>query len=265
MIERFVSQFDACSYGPGSGFDCTCAVEAMWLFRASQGKIVTTACAVRRETHDTAGGTNLRQMQTVSVAHGITTGHLYEPTDIDAIFALVQTGRYASQLNISYAPVVGTGLDAFHGGFRGNHDIFLSGPGATPGTIRVGDPGAKGFRDWGGSLLKTAAGRLEFSNGVTLNSEYGGGKCYAYVTPADPRTTETLYAWRVIVKSPRTPVYAAPGGAVLTTLATGSGTGRLRVVNGLHWLQIVTNTGFPTSAIVGKWLHLGPTIKTNPI
>lgn len=182
FFEKFFTQFDGCTYPPGGGYNCTCASHAAWLYRASQGKIITSACAVRRETGDTVGGTNLLQMQQVSIRHGITTGRLFQPIDFDTLIRYVQTGRYGSHLNISYAPVVGKPQDAFHGGFRGNHDIFLSRAGATAGTIRVGDPGAKAYADWPISLLKTAAARLDLGNGDTL----GYSNAYAYLTPGDP-------------------------------------------------------------------------------
>lgn len=182
FYEKFVSQFDNCTYGPGSGFDCTCAAEGMFLYRASQGRIIETACAVRRETGDVVGGTNLNEMEKVSKAHGITTGRVYQPVDFATIIRYVETGRYGAILQILYAPVVGTSHDAFHGNFRGNHALFLSRPGATAGTIRVGDPGASWWADWPVNLLRNGAGRLDFGNGETP----GIGNCYAYVTPGDP-------------------------------------------------------------------------------
>ena len=48
VAELFVKQLDGCSYPvnhttPSGGFNCTCATEAMWLYRASGGKIILTA------------------------------------------------------------------------------------------------------------------------------------------------------------------------------------------------------------------------------
>lgn len=260
VIEHFVSQFDGCTYPPGPGSNCTCATEAQWLFRASQGRIHTTACAIRRETHDTVGGTNLGQMEERSRAHGITTGRRYTPGDFSLLIDRVRTGRYGSHLNISYAPVVGSSLDAFHGGFRGNHDIYLSGPGAHYDTIRVGDPGRKAFADWPIWLLRSGAGRLDVGSGHTITGEYGSGKAYFYLTPADPATSSTLYHWVVWTKSPLTPVYSAPN-VPYGHLSSGSGTARLYVINRMHWLQIIR----PGSRMNGKWLHLGPTIHAHPI
>jgi hypothetical protein len=259
-LERFVTQFDGCTYVSG-GLSCTCAVEAMWLFRASQGKIVTTSCAVRRETHDTVGGTNLRQAEAVSKLHGIANGMVYQPTDVARIFDLVETGRYGSHFQLSYAPFVGTPYDRFGGRFRGGHDVYLSRRGSAAGTLRVGDPGAKGFADIPKTLLALAAGRLDFGGGVTLNDEAGGGKAYAYVTPADPATPETLYHWFIQAKTPRTVVWNAPNGTKYGALSTGSGSCRKTHVDGRLWLQIVK----PGSPIHGKWLHAGPTTRITPI
>jgi len=195
-IERFVPQLVRsgaplcilCGGQTMNGLNCTCAAEAMWLYRASQGRFVTDACHVRDLTDDCVGGTNLGQMQAVSAEYRLT-GTRYQPTDVATIFALVRTNRYGAHLNISYAPVVDTSHDAFFGRFTGNHDIYLSARGASIGTIRVGDPGATGFHDWPETLLAQAAGLLDLGAGETLNSEYGRGKCYAYLTPIDPDTT----------------------------------------------------------------------------
>jgi hypothetical protein len=169
-----------------NGLICTCACEAMWLYRATQGKVRTTACHVRDLTDDCSGGTNLRQMQSVSAHYGVTKGALYQPARADSVLAMVASGSYGSHWSIGYAPVVGTGYDAFAGTFRGNHDLYLSGPGKTPGTTRTGDPGFTGYRDWPNNLLKLAASRLELRPGVTLAEEEGGGLVYGYVTPPDP-------------------------------------------------------------------------------
>lgn len=169
-----------------NGLNCTCAVERMWLYRASQGKIDVSVCHIRDLTNDCIGGTNLRQVEEVSHLYGITGGQVYQPVDIDVIFGLVESGRYGSHLNISYQPVARGPHDAFGGRFTGNHDIFLSKAGATTGTIRTGDPGSSAYHDWPMTLLREAAGLLELSPGVTLNDEAGRGKCYAYVTPPDP-------------------------------------------------------------------------------
>lgn len=169
-----------------NGLNCTCATETMWLFRATQGKVHTTACYVRDLTNDCDGGTNLRQMEIVSAHFGVTTGKVYQPIDFDTVSMLVATGRYGAHLNISYRAFVGTPYDREGGRFSGNHDIYLSNRGLVNGTLRTGDPLATGYADIPKSLLKSAAGLLDLGGGTTLNSVAGFGKCYAYVTPGDP-------------------------------------------------------------------------------
>jgi hypothetical protein len=256
--ELFRSQFDGCAY-VSSGLNCTCASEAMWLYRASQGRITTTSCHVRSLTGDRTGGTNLNEMQSVSTGYGITTGKLYQPIDFDQIASWVDTGRYGSHLNISYAAFVGTPYDRFRGQFKGNHDLFLSNRGVAPGTIRTGDPGATGFVDIPITLLKNAAGRLDLGGGTTLNAEFGGGKAYAYVTPADPATVATLYHFFV---QGATPVWDKPNGTKISSIKTGSGSCRkYRDPEGRLWFQVVK----PGSPINGRWLHAGPTVFVKPI
>lgn len=245
VIEKFVSQFDGCTYMPG-GYNCTMAAEAMWLHRASQGRISVSSCTCRTLTGDRSGGTNLSQAEQVSIHYGVIRGVRYSPADFDSIAHYVLTGRYGSHLDISYGTVAHTALDAFHGGFSGNHDIYLSGPGSTPGTIRVGDPGWTSFRDWPISVLKNAAGRLDLGGGQTINSEYGGGKCYAYVTPADPAVATTLYH---VVFSGRTTLYSAPNGRIVGAVTRASYAVRKAKVGGLWWYLIVA----PGSANNGRW------------
>jgi hypothetical protein len=168
-----------------NGLNCTCAVEAMWLYRASQGRLNVGACHVRDLTNDCSGGTDLQQMKAVSVHYGFS-GTLYQPVAFDTVASLVATGRYGAHLQISYRAFVGTPFDREATRFQGNHDIFGSTRGKTSGTTRIGDPLATGFADIPNSLLKTAAGLLDIGGGVTLNTEAGYGKCYAYLTPADP-------------------------------------------------------------------------------
>jgi len=138
--EIFTKQLDGCTYCSG-GLNCTCACHSMWLYRASQGRIVHTACTIRRMTHDTVGGTNLRQMDAIAKAQGITTGKLYLPATFDLVAGLIETGRYGAHVQISYRRISGTPYDCFHGEFKGNHDYYVSAP--APGDFwRVGDPGA---------------------------------------------------------------------------------------------------------------------------
>lgn len=181
-----------------NGLSCTCAVDASWLYRASQGKIKTTMCRVRDLTDDCVGGTRLRQMEEVNVRDfHISTGALYLPATIDHVFDLVDTGRYAGHLNISYAAVVGHPQDAFAGAFRSNHDILLAGRGGTDSSVRVMDPGNDHFMDWPKSLLRSAAQELDLDgHGLTLAEEAGGGKCYAYMTPPDPVVARWWPFWK---------------------------------------------------------------------
>jgi hypothetical protein len=209
--ELFVKQLDGCVLCGGKamgGLDCTCAVEAMWLYRASQGAIHTTACHVRDLTNDCIDGTHLGQMENVSQHYGITAGKVYRPATTGLISDLIHTGRYGAHWQGSYSPLSGTKYDSFFGRFKGNHDWFIDGPGASPGTWRVGDPGAdgrcrshgacapKGFQDIPISLLLRAASLLDLG-GHTL----GFGKVYAYVTPPDP-VVSTSGHFKAVVSHP---------------------------------------------------------------
>ena len=195
VFEIFVKQLDGCTYVSG-GQNCTCASEAMWLYRASQGKIHTSACAVRKLTNDKSAGTNLGQMEQVSINYGITAGRVYRPASWETIESVMASNRYGMILQISYRSISGTAYDCFSGRFKGNHAYFVSGKGAKAGTWRVGDPGAdgrrsgipNGYQDIPVSLLKRAAGYLDLG-GTTL----GYGKAYAYVTPPDPSASSPKY------------------------------------------------------------------------
>lgn len=254
VVELFAPQLvrngaPACTLCGGkamNGLNCTCASERMWLYRASQGRLNVPTCHIRDLTGDCVGGTNLGQMQAVSTTYGITTGKLYQPIDVTQVFAWIDTGRYGAHLNISYQPVAGSPYDAFAGQFRGNHDVFLSNRGTTSGAIRVGDPGASGFRDWPKTLLAQAAGLLDMGGGATLNDEAGRGKCYAYLTPIDPATPTTRYRVTFIC---RTTLYASAGGAPAGTVTSASYGARRTLHDGLWWYQIIA----PGSANNGKW------------
>jgi hypothetical protein len=228
-----------------NGLNCTCSVERMWLYRASQGRLNVSVCHIRDLTNDCTGGTNLGQMKAVSESYGITTGKLYQPIDFDQVAAWVSTGRYASHLNISYGPLAGTSYDRFFDRFFGNHDIFLSGPGASSSSLSVGDPGATTFHDIPKSLLKTAAGRLALetdSSGrttLTLNERYGSGKAYAYVTPIDPAVSTTRYH---VAISGKTALYSSPGGSVVGSVTKASYTVLRAKSGGLWWYQILASS-----------------------
>ena len=223
-----------------NGLGCTCYSHASWLYRASQGRIKTNGCNVRDLTNDCAGGTTLRQMQGVSAHYGITTGAVYLPINIDQVFAWVETGRYGSHLNIRYEPFVNTPYDRFSGRFKGNHDIYLSKRGAAAGTIRVMDPGIGTYHDIPKTILRQSAGLLGMndSGSVTLNDEAGRGRCYAYVTPADPATT-SIATYRAVI-SGRTPLYVSPNGATAGTVSAATYTVTRSKVAGLWWYRITT-------------------------
>ena len=198
VYERFVKQLDGCTYCSG-GLNCNCASEAMWLWRASQGKIATSSCDVRRRTGDKAGGTNLEQIEQVSLGYGITTGRVYKPIMATALFDMVRNGRGAV-LQIGYSVIAGTRFDCFDGRFRGGHSLYLS---RVDGSYTyAADPGAdgrrssipRGFQSYPTSLLIKAAGALQLSvGGQTVNQRYGLGRAFAYVTPQDPPTASPSY------------------------------------------------------------------------
>lgn len=188
VYEVFVRQLDGCTY-MGGGFNCTCASEAMWLYRASQGRVHLTSCQVRTETGDRSGGTNLTQVDAVSRHHGITGGRIYRPISATLLESLVATGKYGFIIQVLYLPLSNTPFDCWSGNFKGNHAMYVSGPGAKPGTWRVADPGADGrrqgiptgYQDIPSNLMLKAAAMLDIG-GRAL----GGGKAYVYATPPDP-------------------------------------------------------------------------------
>jgi hypothetical protein len=193
MTDIFVKQLDGCGYlvdgVPSGGFNCTCAVEAMWLFRASGGRINVTACECRRRTGDRSGGTHLGQMEDVSESFGITGGKVYRPIATTTALGLIATRRYGTHWQGSYSVLADTPYDCFRGRFRGNHDWYISGPGTRAGTLRVADPGAdgrydgcpRGYQDIPISLMSLAAARLDVGSRML-----GTGLLYAYFTPPDP-------------------------------------------------------------------------------
>lgn len=200
MVDIFVKQLDGCTYVDG-GLNCTCAAEAMWLFRATQGRVNLTSCRVRRDTGDKQGGTHLGQMEQVSIAHGVTTGRVFRPATFSMLETLIATGRYGAHVNISYRTIAGTRHDCFSGNFHGNHDYYVSGVGSTKGTWRVGDPGADGrrsgiphsYQDIPISVVRTAAADLDLGG-----RRLGTGLVYTYITPPDPIPTVAHFAASVI-------------------------------------------------------------------
>jgi hypothetical protein len=199
-FEIFVKQLDGCGYMPG-GFNCTCASDAMWLYRASQGRIHTGSCAIRTATGDRSGGTNLSQVEAVNEKLGVTGGKIYRPMTDDLFAQLIGTGRYGAIIQVSYAPLSGTKYDAWSGRFKGNHAMYVSRPGDKAGTWRVADPGADGrragiplgYQDIPTTLMLQAAARLDIGGRVL-----GTGKVYAYFTPPDPVTVPSPHHGAVV-------------------------------------------------------------------
>lgn len=190
VVEVFVKQLDGCSYMPG-GFNCTAASGAMAAYRGSQGRVHLTSCQVRTETGDRSGGTNLTQIDAVLRHHGVV-GKIYRPITAALLTDLIETGKYGVIIQVLYAPLSGTPYDCWSGRFKGNHAMYISGPGARAGTWRVADPGAdgrragipRGYQDIPIALMLTAAARLDIGG-----RPLGAGKVYAYLTPPDPKPT----------------------------------------------------------------------------
>ena len=251
-FERFVPQLDGCSYVSG-GLNCSAASEAMWLYRASQGKIVTTSCAVRRLTNDTVGGLNLRQMADVSAHYGIT-GTLWLPGSFDKLRELVLTGRYGAHVQIGYSQLAGSEYDCFDGRFRGGHDVFVSR--GTAAYARYGDPGAdgrrptipQGWQDIPWDLLERAASALPLGNGGTLGQEYGSGRVFAYLTPPDP-----LPQYLAVVISGATPLYDKPQGTRIGTVNRASYLCTRKPIDGSWWYRIVSNLRGGKTTLAGRY------------
>lgn len=245
-IERFVKQLDGCTYCSG-GLNCTCACHAMWMHRASQGRVSMSACGVRSETGDRTGGTTLRQMQAISMKHNIAGGTLWLPGTFDKLRDLVMTGRYGTHVNIGYNVLANTRYDCFSGNFRGAHDTFISA--GDSNNARVGDPGAdgrrtgipKGWQSMPWELLERAAGALPLSTGgPTLAQEYGSGRVYAYLTPPDPIVSNQKY--RVRIDGP-TPIYDKPNGRRVGGVSSATyNCIRAREADGKVWYRILLNS-----------------------
>ena len=217
-----------------NGLNCTTCSMAMWLYRATQGRVKTTGCHVRDLTNDCTGGTNLRQMTLIADHYGVTGYRLYQPIDFDTLVGLIKTGRYGAILDLSYSTIAGGPYDRFHDSFFGNHAVYISGP-YTSTTLRVGDPGAGDYASIPISLLKTAAGRLDLGGGIRL----GYGKAYALLTPIDPATATTTY--KAVITAPSSSplrLYYAPDGAKDGAVTTATYTVTRSKVAGLWWYRI---------------------------
>jgi hypothetical protein len=251
-FERFVKQLDGCSFCSG-GLNCSAASEAMWLYRASQGRISTTSCAVRRLTNDTVGGLNLRQVAAVSDHYGLT-GALWLPGQFDKLRELVLTGRYGAIVQVGYSQIAGSQFDCFSGGFRGGHALYVSR--GTVSTAHYADPGAdgrragipSGYQDMPWDRLERAASALPLGNGQTLGSEYGSGRVFAYLTPQDP--APSLLS---VVIFASTPLYTAPNGARAGSVSKASYLCTRKKVDGSWWYQIKSNLRGGSTTLAGRW------------
>lgn len=253
--ERFVKQLDGCTYHP-PGDNCTCASEAMWLYRASQGKIKTTSCAVRRATGDRVEGTNLEQMETISAARGLP-GTLYRPATFATVKRLVLTGRYGAIIQIGYSAIAGTRFDCFGGSFHGGHAWYLSQ--GTAATGRIGDPGAdhrrpsipNGFQDVPWALIENAAGHLPLNNsGLTLADERGTGFVYAFLTPADPILASSRF---LVSISGYTPLFTRPNGSGAGAVSAATYVAARSPVNNEWWYRIISKQGGGKTANAGRF------------
>lgn len=208
--EIFTKQLDGCTYlvdgRPSGGSNCSCAAEADWLYRASQGRIHTTSCHVRSLTGDRSGGTTLDEMQAVSEKYGITLGRVYRPMLFSTLRMILLGGRHGAIVQIGYSAIRGTPYDCFRGNFGGGHAVYASRASST--AARIADPGAdgryagcpSGYQSYPWSVLANAANKLPIkvdqSTGrilLTLEQDVGPGHVYAYVTPADPIPAYTVH------------------------------------------------------------------------
>jgi hypothetical protein len=264
--ELFVPQLDNCVLCGGramGGLDCTCASMAMWLFRASQGKIRTTSCHVRDLTNDCSGGNTLDQMTSIADHYGIKGYTLYKPTTTAHLQKLLQTGRYGAIFDIDYSPLANTVHDCFRGNFFGNHAVYGS-LGYTR-VVRYGDPGAdnrdgasggipNGYQllDW--YTAWRAAGMLQVNGTQTLNQRNGPGHVYALLTPADPPAS--VIEVDVAISGP-TALYSSPGGHAVRNVAKASYRCEARKDSGAWWYRIVTRSDGTTAANKGLYFRPG--------
>jgi hypothetical protein len=255
-IEKFVRQLDGCTYCSG-GQNCTCACEAMWLYRASQGRVSISACTVRRQTGDRTEGTNLEQMRQVSILRGFPGGMLYRPARFDKIRELILTGRYGAIIQGGYSQIAGSQFDCFDGNFRGAHAIYLSRGSTT--TAHGADPGADGrrptiptgYQNYPWAMLERFASALPLNDaGLTLGKDAGSGYVYAYVTPADPLQPTQKY---VVSITGFTPIYAAPNAARTAAVSKATYICTRSKVTGLWWYRILTKADGTRTANAGHY------------
>lgn len=251
--DRFVKQLDGCTYCSG-GQNCTCACHAMWLYRASGGRIVLSACQVRVMTGDRIGGTNLHQMASISAHYGIS-GTLWTPGSFDQLRDRILTGRFGTHVQIGYAALANTDYDCFDGAFRGGHDVYVAS--GTANYARIGDPGAdgrratipEGWQDIPWELLERAASALPLSSGgPTLAQEYGSGRVYAYLTPADPMPATFL-----VSITGYTNLYDRPFGSRVGAVTAATYVSSRTKVSGQWWYRIVSKADGSRTANAGRY------------
>ncbi len=255
-VERFVKQLDGCTLCGGKsmgGLNCTCAAEAMWLYRASQGSISTTACHVRDLTNDCDGGTNLEQMAAVSAHYGITSGKVYRPMSFSSFETAMRSGRYGAIIQVNYAPIRGTQFDCFGGGFHDGHGMYASRGNSL--TCHYADPGADGrragipdgYQNMPWSLLERAAGELDIGG-----RQLGLGKIYAYLTPPDPVTPTQEY---IVTISGRVTLYNHPGGTKVGAVTQATYRCARSKVNGAWWYRIISKASGGSTANAGRYFQ----------
>lgn len=254
MSNIFVKQLDGCTYCSG-GQNCSCACHAMWLYRASGGRIKLTACQVRRKTGDTSGGTNLRQMATITAALGVKAGSLWLPGSFAKSRQLVLSGRYGGHFQIGYNIIANTQWDCFEGNFRGGHDWFIKG--GTANVAYVGDPGADhrrsgiplGYQAIPWEIVERACATLPLSSGgPTLAQEYGSGYVFTYLTPPDP--VVSTERWKVVITG-QTGLYDAPYGRKVSGVTAAT------------YICTESDRKNPTTGVIQHWFQILPTAKTD--
>jgi hypothetical protein len=261
MIERFVPQLDGCNLcgNPNmGGLNCTCASMAMWLYRASQGKIVTTSCHVRDLTNDCQDGTNLDQMTKVADHYGIKGYTLYKATTTAHLQRLLQTGRYGAIIDIDYSPLACTVHDCFRCQFFGNHAVF--GSSGSANYLRYGDPGADnrdgkaggipdGYQNIAWATIWRAAGMLDLGT-HTL----GQGSVYALLTPVDPPTATV--ECEVVISGP-TALYATPTGNYVRSVVKADYLCEARKYSGSWRYKIISRSDGTAAANKGLFFKPG--------
>lgn len=267
MVDKFKSQFDHCQLCGKimDGFNCSCSSEAMFLFRATQGKVDISSCHVRDLTNDCSGGTDLGQMKAVSEHYGVNVGALWRPGKFDALKDLLLKNVYPAHVQGGYAPLAGTEWDCFRGGFRGGHDIYVKEANAFG--VRYADPGANGrypgcpsgWQTMPWYMLRRFANALPLKDGgPTLAQEYGDGFVYAYIGPRDP--VIIVEHWLVTIdggQAHRTSLLDKPFGTKKSSVSIASYICTLSKVNSsagvpYWWYRIVSKADGSATSNAGR-------------